>query len=97
MSSWLDRIAADTAMSPRAYQIARIIVDRFAGPYNDCARFYDVDIGAFIDLPNGDIRALRHQLQGAGYLRPLQSGNCKPAYQLRFGRPIEANGGGEAA
>lgn len=53
--SWLDRIAADTTISPRAYQIARIIVDRFAGPHGDCARFYDTDIGAFTDLPNGDI------------------------------------------
>ena len=93
--SWLDRIAADTAMSPRAWQLARIIAERFA--HNSHASFYDVDIGAFLDLPSGDIRALRYQLQNAGYLHPLQSGNCKPAYQLRFGRSIEADGGGEAA
>lgn len=98
MHSWLDRIAADTAMSPRAYQVARIIVDRFVGPYSDCAKFYDADIGAFIDLPNDDIRGLRYQLQSAGYLRPLESGgNGKPSYQLRHGRPIEADDGGEAA
>ena len=98
MNGWLDRIAADTATSPRAYQIARIIVDRFAGPYSDCAKFYDTDIGAFIDLPNDDIRGLRLQLQQLGYLHPIQSsGNGKPSYQLRHGRPIEADSGGEAA
>lgn len=99
MSSWLDRIAADTATSPRAYQIARIIIDRFAGPYSDCARFYDADIGAFIDLPNGDIRGLRLQLQQLGYLCPTQSsGNGKPSYQLCHGRALaDSNDGGEAA
>ncbi|MFZ0146870.1 MAG: hypothetical protein WAM72_00735 [Xanthobacteraceae bacterium] len=98
MNGWLDRIAADVTISPRAHQIARIIVERFAGPYGDSAKFYDADVGAFIDLPNDDIRSLRLQLQQLGYLHPIQSGgNGKPSYQLRHGRPIEAGGGGEAA
>lgn len=95
--NWLDRVTADTAVSPRARQVAGVIAERFVAAHSNYASFYDVDIGAFLDLSSGDIRGLRYQLQNAGYLHPLESGNCKPAYQLRFGRPIEADNDGDEA
>lgn len=97
--NWIDRVTADAALSPRAHQVARIIVERFATAHDGYASFYDVDIGAFVDLSSGDIRGLRYQLQNAGYLRPLQSGNCKPSYRLCHGHVLADSNddGGEAA
>jgi hypothetical protein len=92
--NWINNVAADAALSPAARQLAGIIADKFAASANR-ASFFDSDATAFLNLPSGGIRKLRHELQRRGFLVELLPYNGgKPSYALRC--PVSA-GDGEAA
>jgi hypothetical protein len=82
--NWGEHVAADAALSPAARQLAGIIADKFAASANR-ASFFDTDCTAFLNLPSGGIRKLRHELQRRGFLVELLPYNGgKPSYALRY-------------
>jgi hypothetical protein len=85
MTSWIDKVLSDTALTNGAKRLADVVSKNFAANNARYAAFYDTEPAKVLETTREAVRIARHELMRAGYLVELQHGTGRPSYTLRVG------------